>query len=158
MSPALEPLKFQSWQEESTEAGICGMKYRRVFTPSREMAVTGGRGHALSLELGPSLIFKSEYLLRRKSPWKPPAATAHGYRCGCLDFVSRTGKELLLLSASTCLHSWPWRLLLVPLGVKGLYLPVTVARPCLSFPLRSAANLGLLSSQTKRGLLKCSVP
>lgn len=37
---------------------------------------------------------------------------------------------------SSCLQRWPWCLLLALLGVKGLNLPVMVARSRLSSPLK----------------------
>lgn len=58
---------------------------------------------------------------------------ARGCRCGCLECMSHAGKiKSRLSSPSSCLHSQPWCLPLVPLGVKGLYLPITVSRAHLS--------------------------
>lgn len=68
--------------------------------------------------------------------------------------------QAVLSPTSSHLHSWPCRVVLAfgACWCEGL-VPASHGGQTLPFlPSQSAANLGLLSSQTKRGLLKCSVP
>lgn len=108
----------------------------RVCTPSWEMALTLSRERATSLAsalvLGPSLVFRSGYLLRRKSPWKPP-----GSHCSWLQMWLSGAEQgqpaaityfLFAALAMVLAFGTSWR--------EGLYLPVTVARSRLSSPLK----------------------
>lgn len=83
---------------------------------------------------------------------------ARGCRCGCLECMSHAGKiKSRLSSPSSCLHSQPWVLAFGASWCKGLVLANHGVQSPPFLPHRSPANLGLLSSQTKRGLLRCSV-